>query len=106
MLPSTVRHRYRRHVPANVPVDAFWSVALYNAKGYFEKNDLNAYNLNSVTSKKNKHGSVDIQFGGCDGKKTNCLPIVNGWNYIVRLYRPRKEILDGSWTFPEAVEIK
>jgi len=25
-----------------------------------------------------------------------------GWNYIVRLYRPRKEILDGTWKFPEA----
>jgi hypothetical protein len=25
-----------------------------------------------------------------------------GWNYIVRLYRPRAEILDGRWTFPEA----
>jgi hypothetical protein len=25
---------------------------------------------------------------------------MNGWNYIVRLYEPRKEILDGDWTFP------
>jgi hypothetical protein len=30
----------------------------------------------------------------------NCLPIMDGWNYTVRLYRPRAEILDGSWTFP------
>ena len=30
----------------------------------------------------------------------NCLPIMDGWNYTVRLYRPRPEILDGSWTFP------
>ena len=22
-----------------------------------------------------------------------------GWNYMVRLYRPRKEILDGTWKF-------
>jgi hypothetical protein len=27
---------------------------------------------------------------------------VSGWNYMVRLYRPRAEILDGSWIFPEA----
>jgi hypothetical protein len=27
---------------------------------------------------------------------------VKGWNYLVRLYRPRAEILDGSWKFPEA----
>jgi hypothetical protein len=25
-----------------------------------------------------------------------------GWNYIVRLYRPRAQILDGTWKFPEA----
>ena len=31
---------------------------------------------------------------------------MEGWNYIVRLYQPKKEILDGTWTFPdpEAVE--
>jgi hypothetical protein len=42
------------------------------------------------------------QFGGCDGSVANCLPVTPGWNYLVRLYRPRQEILDGSWTFPEA----
>ena len=42
-----------------------------------------------------------IQFGGCDGKIPNCLPIMKGWNYTVRLYRPRPEILDGKWKFPE-----
>ncbi len=31
----------------------------------------------------------------------NYLPIVEGWNYLVRLYRPRPEILDVSWTSPE-----
>jgi hypothetical protein len=29
-----------------VPVDAFWSVSVYNAAGYFEKNPYNAYSLN------------------------------------------------------------
>jgi len=31
---------------------------------------------------------------------------VKGWNYIVRLYRPKKEILDGSWKFPDAKPVK
>ena len=26
--------------------------------------------------------------------------VTDGWNYLVRLYRPRPEILDGTWTFP------
>src|SRR5207245_10380541 len=35
-------------------------------------------------------------------KIDNCLPTMPGWNYMVRLYRPRAEILNGTWTFPEA----
>lgn len=93
---------YKLNVPATVPVDAFWSISLYNAEGYFQKNDLNAYSLNNITAKKSADGSVAVQFGGCDGKIPNCLPIVNGWNYTVRLYRPRPEILTGKWKFPEA----
>jgi hypothetical protein len=86
----------------DVPVDGFWSVSVYNAQGYYQSNGLNAYNLNSVTAKKNDDGSILIQFGGCDGKLANCLPIMPGWNYMVRLYRPRAEILDGRWTSPTA----
>ncbi len=86
----------------DVPVDGFWSVTVYNAKGYFEPNAQNAYSLNNLTSKKSDDGSVRIQFGGCDGQVSNCLPITPGWNYLVRLYRPRAEILDGTWKFPDA----
>ncbi len=85
----------------NVPVDAFWSVSLYNAQGYFEKNQYDAYSINSITGKKQPDGSVAIQFGGCDGKIANCLPVTKGWNYTVRLYRPRAEILNGKWKFPD-----
>jgi hypothetical protein len=87
----------------DVPVDGFWSISLYNSEGYFEPNQLNSYSLNNITAKKkNDDGSISIQFGGCDGKIPNCLPIMKGWNYMVRLYRPRTEILDGKWKFPEA----
>jgi hypothetical protein len=86
----------------DVPVDGFWSISVYNKYGYFEKNDRDAYTLNNTTAKKDADGSVTIQFGGCDGSAANCIPITPGWNYWVRLYRPRKEILDGTWKFPEA----
>lgn len=89
-------------VVKDVPVDAFWSISVYNAEGYYQKNDLNAYTINSVTGKKGADGSITVQFGGCDGKVPNCIPIVKGWNYTVRLYRPRAEILSGKWKFPEA----
>ena len=85
----------------DVPVDGFWSISLYNAQGYFQKNDQNAYSLNNITAEKSSDGSVTVQFGDCGGKVPNCLPIMAGWNYTVRLYRPRAEILSGSWKFPE-----
>ncbi len=85
----------------DVPVDGFWSVSLYNAKGYFEKNSYDAYTLNNLTAKREADGTIAIQFGGCDGKIANCLPTMPGWNYTVRLYRPRAEIVNGSWRFPE-----
>jgi hypothetical protein len=50
--------------------------------------------------------AVVVQFGGCDGKIPNCLPIVAGWNYFVRLYRPRPQILNGTWKFPEAQPLR
>lgn len=86
----------------DVPVDGFWSVSVYNDKGYFQKNALGAYSLNNLTAKPDATGAVVIQFGGCEKTTKNCLPIVKGWNYTVRLYRPRKEILDGSWKLPQA----
>lgn len=86
----------------DVPVNGFWSISVYNAQGYFQPNALNSYSLNSVTAKRNTDGTVDVQFGGCDGRIPNCLPTMGGWNYMVRLYRPHPEILEGKWRFPEA----
>jgi hypothetical protein len=85
----------------DVPVDAFWSVSVYNAEGYFEKNPQNAYTINNITANKGADGTIAIRFGGCDGMIVNCLPIMKGWNYTVRLYRPHEAILNGTWTFPD-----
>jgi hypothetical protein len=87
---------------ADVPVDGFWSISLYNAEGYYEKNRYDAYAINNITATKGQDLSVMVRFGGCDGRIPNCLPIMKGWNYMVRLYRPRAEILNGTWKFPEA----
>jgi hypothetical protein len=85
----------------DVPVDGFWSISLYNPQGYYEKNPYDAYSLNNITAKRSGDGSVNVKFGGCDGKVANCLPTMQGWNYTVRLYRPREAILNGSWKFPD-----
>jgi hypothetical protein len=89
-----------------VPVKGFWSISIYNSEGFYEPNELNAYTVNNLTADKGADGSVTVQFGGCDGKIANCLPTPEGWNYMVRLYRPEAQILDGSWEFPDAEEVK
>lgn len=86
----------------DVPVDGFWSISLYDAAGFFAKNDLDAYSINNLTAKPNRDGSITVQFGGCVKETRNCLPILPGWNYTVRMYRPRPALRDGSWTFPLA----
>jgi len=89
----------------DVPVDGFWSVSVYNADGYFQPNPLDAYTLNNITAARDDDGAITVQFGGCDGKVVNCLPTPPGWNYMVRLYRPHQTVLDGSWTFPDAIPV-
>jgi hypothetical protein len=85
----------------NVPVDGFWSISVYNRAGYFQKNQLDAYSVNNLTAVQNADGSVTVQFGGCNQGLANCLPIMPGWNYDVRLYRPRVEVVSGTWRFPK-----
>jgi len=85
----------------DVPVDAFWSVTVYNADGYLEANSLGVNSYNNVTAEPNPDGSITIHFGGCEDGRANCIPITKGWNYAVRMYSPREEILDGTWEFPK-----
>lgn len=89
----------------DVPVNAFWSISLYDADGYFKENKLGKYNVNSVMGRPNLDGSYTIHFGGCEDNRVNCLPIMEGWNYIVRMYQPSQDIIDGTWMFPKPVKI-
>lgn len=96
---------YVIHLTEKVPVDGFASITVYNKDGFMEKNEFDAYSFNSVTAEKNADGSVTIHFGG-DPSQSNYLPITPGWNYTVRMYQPRQEIINGSWKFPVAQPVQ
>lgn len=90
---------YTLTMPKDVPVQAFWSVTVYNKEGFFTPNKLNAYSFNSITAKPNADGSATIHFGG-DPSQPNYLPLTDGWNYVVRCYLPGWQVVEGNWTPP------
>jgi hypothetical protein len=49
--------------------------------------------------------SVTIHFGG-DPDLPNQIPIMEGWNYTVRLYQPEPELLGGRWTYPALDQLR
>lgn len=83
-----------------VPVDGFWSVSVYNADGFFEPNKADAYTVNNITGARDPDGRITIRFGDYPPGTPNAIPITEGWDYLVRLYRPHQEILSGKWAFP------
>ena len=94
---------------ATPPVNAFWSITLYDAEGFQVGNSLNRFAVSSwMPFKYNADGSLDLYFQnespGKD-KETNWLPAPKGpFNLTMRLYGPKSEALTGRWTPPQVVK--
>ena len=85
----------------DVPVDAFWSVSLYNAEGYYEKNPYNAYSINSITGEE-KCGWLDRDPVRRLRRQDPELPADHEGLELHRASLPAaREILNGKWKFPE-----
>merc|ERR1711933_602990 len=88
----------------NVPVKAFWSVTVYDDKGYVSTKDGDIYNINSAFAVADDDSSYTIHFGNDYDKNTsNVMNIMKGWNITLRLYQPLPEYFD-TWTLPELVK--
>jgi hypothetical protein len=87
------------------PVDAFWSVTLYDPKGFQVANPLNRFAVSSwMPFKYNSDGSLDLYFQnespGAD-KEANWLPAPKApFNLTMRLYAPKSDALTGKWNPP------
>jgi hypothetical protein len=95
-------HFDKRSTP---PVNAFWSITLYDAEGFQVANVLNRFAVSSwMPFKRNADGSLDLYFQnespGKD-KEANWLPAPKGaFNLTMRLYGPTSEALTGKWNPP------
>jgi hypothetical protein len=110
--PLTGANNYTIHFNAGQipPVDAFWSITMYNNKSLFVDNPINRYKLGTYTEglKNNTDGSLDIYIQhaspGAD-KESNWLPapatsVSNTFNIVMRTYLPGEQVLNGTWTPP------
>ncbi|QAY97345.1 hypothetical protein CWB41_11250 [Methylovirgula ligni] len=90
---------------ATPPVNAFWSITLYDNDGFQVANALNRFAVSSwMPFKRNADGSLDLYFQndnpGSD-KEPNWLPAPKGpFNLTMRLYAPTPDALTGKWSPP------
>jgi hypothetical protein len=94
-----VCHKATYEVPEN---KAFWSITVYGADGYMKKDD-NIVNSSNV--KLNPNGTFTVYFGSkalC-GDVPNRVDATEGWNFLMRIYRPGPSVLNGPYALPKAV---
>ena len=104
-LAGTNKYSIHFEKAAIPPVNAFWSVTLYDQEGFQVANSLNRFAVSSwMPFAYNPDGSLDLYFQndspGAD-KEANWLPAPTGpFNLTMRLYAPKSEALTGKWNPP------
>jgi len=109
--------KYQLTLPLPVPVNAFWSLTMYDTSydgvgGYMVDNPIDRYIINSLTpGLVHDSGSLTItmqrQKPEDPTERANWLPTPDMDFYIsFRLYWPKQDALDGTWSPPELVRIK
>lgn len=105
-------NKYVLHFPKGEapPVNAFWSITLYDPEGFQVGNELNRFAVSSwMPFKNNTDGSLDLYFQNeSPGKEleANWLPAPKGpFNLTMRLYGPKAEVLNGKWNPPPVKQL-
>jgi len=103
---------YRLKVPADAPVEQYWSVTVYDRETHALVRNMDRASRASNVSEiqKNADGSTDIYFGPAApaGKESNWVPTdpKRPFELLFRLYGPKKELFQKSWKLPDVEEVK
>jgi hypothetical protein len=103
---------YRLTVPANAPIEQYWSATIYDRQTHALIKGMSRPSLasNDTAVQKNADGSVDIYFGpkSPEGKESNWVPTdpKGQFEVLFRLYGPRKELFAKKWKLPDIEEAK
>jgi hypothetical protein len=64
--------------------------------------------LNASNTKMNADGTFTVYFGVAEtcGERPNRLDTTEGWNFLMRIYRPGKSVLEGAYKLPAATPMK
>jgi hypothetical protein len=107
--PVTGEHDYIIHFDADKlpPADAFWSVTMYDAEGFQAANELDRFAIGDRDPLRfNTDGSLDLYVQHTNpgpDRESNWLPAPLGpLGVTMRLYAPKREVLDGRWHPPAA----
>jgi len=99
---------YKLTVPANVPVEYFWSLIIYDREKlsfiYTKENRQGLSTYDMPNMKKNEDGSVTLYFGPFppDGMESNWIPTNCKIPMpTMRFYGPKDEFLDKRWSMPD-----
>jgi hypothetical protein len=103
-----VLHFAKDEIP---PANAFWSVTLYDKDGFPSPNAMNRNAIGDRDSLKfNPDGSLDLHFQHASPgaeRESNWLPApADAFNLTMRLYYPRRQVLDGTWAPPAVKRVK
>jgi hypothetical protein len=111
--PMNGDHKYVLHFSKDElpPVEAFWSVTMYDAEGYQAANAINRFAVSSwMPFQYNTDGSLDIYIQNENsgaGKEANWLPAPKGpFGVTMRLYAPKANALDGRWNPPAVKRVE
>ncbi|MBX2873923.1 MAG: DUF1254 domain-containing protein [Saprospiraceae bacterium] len=112
--PLSGKRRYQIHFEANQlpPVNAFWSLTVYNADEFLVENEFNRYALGDRDALKyHEDGSLDLYIqaeGPAEADRVNWLPTPKEGQFFMtlRLYWPKAAVLDGDWLPPPVIPVK